>query len=445
MKKWNWEKSNWGTFKKNPKVYKSLELEYDNLSFIVPPSSNTTSNLSLINLLTDSVTEEILFTSLIEGVNLDKEKLFISIYKRLGINLKTINNTVTATREEQFVQLMFKIYEDFNSPLTQEILFDYHKLVCGNDTLEHIGEYRTDSIYIGSNNMADDTVYFEAPPADTIQSEMDKFINWFNNDSKSLSAIERSALTHSYFVSIHPFQDGNGRLSRALAQKALFQSQGYASLLNLSKTIHNSPKSYYENLQKLSSVENNDVTHWIEYWSETLIKSKITIKKSINRSINFQNLKANHYENLNERQKKLLNLIFKEDEFKGKIQLKKFSKIAKSKVTERTLQNDLKELVDKDILEKRGHLKGTHYLISQSFSKDLLDNKEQKSSSGILYDTPPSHVEERKEYYHSSSPKFRKDLEELFEKNNRVLTDDIFSEIFKNYAKAPSHKDKTAL
>ena len=212
-----------------------------------------------------------------------------------------------------------------------------------------------------SGKIYDPKIHFEAPPSKNIKKEMDKFILWFNESRKTLPAIARAAITHLYFVSIHPFEDGNGRIARALTIKALSQNLNHASLISLSAIIQSKKKAYYQALE--SNNKNLKIDDWIIYFAKVLIDAQ---KYSQNLA-DFLLKKKRFYErfasSINSRQSKVIARIFKEGikGFEGGLSADNYLKITKT--SRATATRDLQELVDLKIFTKNGEGRWTRYFL----------------------------------------------------------------------------------
>jgi Fic family protein len=210
------------------------------------------------------------------------------------------------------------------------------------------------------------TVHFEAPPSDAIPTEMQRFIAWFNDTAPkgacALPPLTRAGLAHLYFVCIHPFEDGNGRIGRALAEKSLAQNLGHPTLIALAYTIERKRKDYY------SALEHNnkdlEVTDWLEYFARTVLEAQgNTIKR-----VDFYVAKAKFYERLrdrfNERQAKVISRMFKEgiDGFKGGLSAENYITIAQT--SRATATRDLQDLVEKGAVIRTGERRHTRYFLA---------------------------------------------------------------------------------
>jgi Fic family protein len=210
------------------------------------------------------------------------------------------------------------------------------------------------------------SVHFEAPPSARVPDEMKRFIAWFNDTAPAgktpLPALTRASLAHLYFVCIHPFEDGNGRIGRALAEKSLAQNLGQPSLIALAYTIERKHKDYYAALERNN--KDLEITPWMKYFASTIIEAQNnTIKRG-----DFYVAKAKFYEKfrdqLNERQAKVIARMFREgiDGFKGGLSAENY--IAISRTSRATATRDLQDLVEKGALTKSGELRYTRYFLN---------------------------------------------------------------------------------
>ena len=363
-KNWNWQQDDWPNFSYDNERLGSPENEYTKESGISLGVMRHLSKEDQDELRIEIICNEALKTSEIEGEFLDKDSLQSSICKEFGVGEKYLHGNIKP--EEAGIAMMMKdLHTNFNSPLTNETLCAWHdKLFNGRTDLER-GKYRTsnDDMRVVSGRIDKPKIHFIAPPASKIPKEMDQFISWFNRTAPGgkaqLPPLIRAGIAHLYFVTIHPFEDGNGRISRALTEKALSQNLKRPTLIVLSSTISDNKKDYYKNLELQN--KNNQVTPWLYYFGQTIIEAqKQTIKQ-----VDFVIAKAkffNAYETLlNPRQKKAALRIFKEGPqgFSGGFSAKNYISIVKT--TSATATRDLKNLVNKGIFSKTGKLKSTRY------------------------------------------------------------------------------------
>ncbi len=367
IKKWNWEQDDWPNFSYDKGKLNPLEDEYIKASGISIGVMRHLSKKDLDEFRIEMICNEALKTSEIEGAFLDRDSLQSSICKEFGLGEKYLHGT--AKPEEAGIAMMMKnLYTDFNSPLTHETLLAWHdKLLNGRTDLER-GKYRTskDEMRVVSGRVDKPKIHFIAPPASKIPREMDLFINWFNKTAPGgktpLPPLTRAGTAHLYFVTIHPFEDGNGRIGRALTEKALSQGLGKPTFIALSSTLSDKKKDYYDNLELQNKT--NQITPWLYYFGKTIIEAQ---KQTI-RQVDFLIAKAkffNAYETLlNPRQKKAALRIFREGPqgFSGGFSAKNYMSIVK--IPSATATRDLKDLVEKGIFTKTGRLKSTRYALN---------------------------------------------------------------------------------
>jgi len=366
LKTWNWQQDDWPHFSYDKKKLEPLGNEYTKESGISIGVLRHLSKEDLDEFRIEIICNEALKTSEIEGEFLDRDSLQSSICKEFGVGEKYLHGNIRP--EEAGIAMMMKdLYTDFNSPLTKETLLVWHdKLLNGRTDLER-GKYRTseDDMRVVTGRIDKPKIHFIAPPASKIPKEMDQFISWFNRTAPRgkapLPPLIRAGITHLYFVTIHPFEDGNGRIGRALTEKALSQSLGKPTLIALSSTISDKKKDYYKILELQN--KNNQITPWLYSFGKTIIEAQ---KQTI-RLVDFVIAKAkffNVYETLlNPRQKKAILRIFREGPkgFSGGFSAKNYMSIVK--IPSATATRDLRDLVDKGIFTKTGKLKSTRYVL----------------------------------------------------------------------------------
>jgi Fic family protein len=238
-------------------------------------------------------------------------------------------------------------------------------VMSGYRRIETIGSYRRhdDPMQIVSGAIGHEHVHYEAPPSARIKKEMDAFIAWFNdtapNGKNPLPALTRAGIAHLYFESIHPFEDGNGRIGRALAEKSLAQNLGQPTLIALAFTIERRRKAYYAMLEE----SNRDlaITPWLSWFAEAILDAqRITLER-----VEFHIAKARFYDRLNgqlnERQEKAIARMFREgiDGFKGGLSAENYISITGA--SRATATRDLHDLVTKGALTRTGERRHTRY------------------------------------------------------------------------------------
>jgi Fic family protein len=363
--RWNWEQTDWPKFSYDSKTLEALEHQFLRQSgeFLgvfrhVGADDQNTLRIELIS-------EEAIKTSEIEGEILNRDSVQSSLRHQFGLGPEGPH---VPAAERGIASLMTDLYEHFEGPLDDAILFAWHKdVLSGNKTIKTIGAYRThvEPMQVVSGPIYKPTVHFEGPPSKIVSAEMQRFIAWFNDTAPlgktPLPALARAGLVHLYFVCVHPFEDGNGRIGRALAEKSLAQNLGYPSLIALAYTIERKRKDYYSALERNN--KDLEVTDWLKYFAETIVDAQSTTIKRVD----FYVTKAKYYERLkgqfNARQAKAVDRIFKEgiDGFKGGLSAENYISITGT--SRATATRDLQDLVEKHAVTKIGELRHTRYFL----------------------------------------------------------------------------------
>ena len=366
--KWNWQKDDWGNFTYNTSEIEKLEREYLQQSSFSFGVARHLSHKDKNDLIVEIVSNEAIKTSEIEGEFLDRASLQSSIRIEFGLGNVSHHNVKPA--EAGIAEMMKDIFTNYDSPLTLTTIRSWHEMLMSGRRNIEIGKYRThkEAMQIVSGRYDKPKVHFEAPPSDDVPREMEKFIRWFNQSAPGgktpLTPLVRAGIAHIYFVSIHPFEDGNGRIGRALVEKSLSQNMGQPTLIAISSTIDDRKREYYEQLAAQST--GNDVTNWLVYFGKTIINAQKQTIKQIDFIITKTKFFDTHKENLNLRQLKVIHRILQEGPqgFKGGFSAQNYRAITKSPSA--TATRDLQDLVSKGIFTKTGQLKSTRYTLDLS-------------------------------------------------------------------------------
>ena len=362
---WNWQQKNWPNFSYNEHALKELEEQFLKNSGEHSGALKHISDEDKELLKVELLSEEALKTSEIEGEFLDRDSLQSYIGHQFG--LKTDNRKVPPA-ERGIAAMMVDLYKTFDAPLSHEYLWQWNKMLINGQQNIKIGAYRDseDPMRIVSGAIYDPTIHFEAPPADALHKEMEAFVRWFNETSKQgttpLPALTRAAIAHLYFVCIHPFEDGNGRISKSLAEKSLAQSLNQPTLISLAYTIERAKKDYYAGLERNN--KDIEITDWIVYFAKTVLDAQANTHKRIEFIIEKTKLYGSLREQMNPRQEKVIERMFREgiDGFKGGLSAKNY--IAITSAPRATVTRDLNNLVAIGALVKTGQLKHTRYYLN---------------------------------------------------------------------------------
>lgn len=369
--KWNWQQKNWPHFTYQKSSLEGLEHLFLQRSGILMGTQRHLQEEDKNTLKIELICDEALKTSAIEGDYLNRDSLQSSLRRHFGL---ATDHRKIPPAEQGIAEMMVDLYETYDQVLTHESLFSWHqKLSKGRKDLENIGAYRTHAspMQVVSGSVYKPKIHFEAPPSKTVKTEMKQFLEWFNASvqgaAQALPALTRAGLAHLYFVSIHPFEDGNGRIGRALSEKTLSQSLGQPTLIALAQTIEVHRKSYYTALEQNN--KSMEVTPWLLYFGQTILDAMTTTQKRIEFLIEKTKLYEQLNGLLNERQAKVIARLFKEgiSGFKGGLSADKYIRITKT--SKATATRDLHDLVSKGALTKTGELKYTRYYVKINFSK----------------------------------------------------------------------------
>lgn len=364
LRQWNWQLPDWPHFRYEAGRLLVSEAEFMRLSGVHVGVLSHLDEEDRELLRTEMLSDEAMLTSRIEGEVMDRESLQSSIRRLFGL---AHDGRRVGPAERGISELQVDLYRSFAMPLTNEKLFEWHRMCMrGRLDLSVIGAYRrhAESMRIVSGPVHDPVVHFEAPPSAIVAKEMRKFIYWFNRPVEPLTGISRAGTAHLYFESIHPFEDGNGRIGRAISEMALSQAMGQPTLIAISTVIEKRRKSYYEALQRAS--RSNDIGEWLEFFGSMVIEAqKLSLKR-----IEFLVSKAKFFSRfrdlLNSRQEKAVLRVFREgiDGFVGGLSSANYVSI--TQCSPATATRDLAGLVHMGAMTRSGELKHARYFLNLS-------------------------------------------------------------------------------
>jgi Fic family protein len=299
----------------------------------------------------EAITTDVVKSSDIEGEFLDVSQVRSSVARRLGIN--SAEQVYVAKNVEGVVEMMLDATQDFAAALTKERLFNWHAALfpSGRSGMTPIlvGNWRDGPMQVVSGPYGHERVHFEAPPASQIESEMQKFMQWFNHDM-SLDPVIKAAIAHLWFVTIHPFEDGNGRIARAIGDMQLARSDhSMERFYSMSAQIRRERASYYSNLEHTQKSGSLDITLWIEWFLVCLERALLdahNLLGDVLKRAKFWDFYA--HQSFNNRQRLVLNKLL--DKFEGKLTSSKWAKLSKS--SQDTALRDINDLVERQILTK---------------------------------------------------------------------------------------------
>jgi Fic family protein len=364
--KWNWQKPSWPNFTYKNKGLADFEAQFLHQSGIFYGTLKHVKKEDKATLTVESLSTEAVQTSKIEGEILNRDSVQSSIRRHFGLS-GSVKKVSPA--EQGIGEMMVNLYEKFRAPLSHNQLFIWHKMLTkGRQDLLDIGKYRShrEPMQVVSGPIHKPKIHFEAPPSQKMFREMTAFVKWFNDTSpgkkNSLPALTRSGIAHLYFVSIHPFEDGNGRIGRAISEKVLSQALDQPTLVALSQTIEASRKEYYKHLELNN--KDTEITDWLVYFAETVLAAQNYTQRLINFLIEKTKLLEKVRERLNPRQEKVLERMFREGlkGFQGGLSAENYLRITKA--SRATATRDLQDLVEMGAFRKTGELKYTRYFLN---------------------------------------------------------------------------------
>lgn len=297
-----------------------------------------------------ALTLDVVKSSEIEGELLNYEQVRSSIARRLGIN--TAGLVPSSRHIEGVVEMMLDATQRYTLPLSEKRLFGWHAALFptgySGPYLIEVGRYRTGEMQVVSGVMGKEKVHYKAVKPELVKMEMDKFLDWFNNETR-LDPVLKAAIAHFWFIIIHPFDDGNGRIGRAIADMLLARAEGSGErFYSMSSQILTERKRYYEVLQRVQH-SSGDITEWLDWFLHCLKNAMLATENTTQKILRKAEFwKIHKHTPINERQRFVLNKLF--DDFEGKLQTSKWAKIVKTSTD--TALRDIKDLVEKGILRQ---------------------------------------------------------------------------------------------
>uniref|UniRef100_UPI0040489E4F Fic family protein n=1 Tax=Aliarcobacter sp. TaxID=2321116 RepID=UPI0040489E4F len=372
--KWIWEYDEYPNFKYNKEklepLLRDISFEQGKLKSFMLLMDEQSSKYSLAQTLEN----EIIASCEIEGEILNRDSVRSSIKQKLG--LESHQHYKALRKEDNYVDILIDANTNYDEDLRTEKLFGWHNAMfekgySGFSKIK-VAQFRGDgAMQIVSGDYGKEKVHYEAPPHDMIKVEMTSFINWFNDTPTTL---EKAAITHLWFVIIHPFDDGNGRITRALTDRVLskLEQSTFSKIYTMSKSIYEDRKGYYEALDKTTGRFQKDdpldITYWMEWFFKTLHHALLDAQKQLNYIVVKTKFWDTHREDeLNSRQIKVLNRLLDigSENFKGDLTKAKYVKIANT--AETNASRDISDLLAKGCIKKvEGTTgRGTKYVISK--------------------------------------------------------------------------------
>lgn len=361
--RWNWQQPDWPNFRWNGEALAALENRFLQQTGIMIGVVKHLGHDDRTNIALDLMTDEAIKTSQIEGELLNRDSVQSSLRREFGLDTEQRR---ILPGERGIAEMMMALYRSYADPLTEDVLSAWHSMVLsGRSDIDVVGRYRehADPMQVVSGVLHKPKVHFEAPPSSAVADEMARFLDWFAatgpNGPTPLPALTRSGLAHLYFESIHPFEDGNGRIGRAISEKALSQAIGQPSLIAISKTIQRKRPAYYKALEAAN--KGNEVTEWLVYFAETVLEAQAHSLALVDFLVTKTRFHDRFRGRLNARQERVIARMLREglDGFSGGLSAANYITIADT--SRATATRDLQELVAMGALSQTGILKSTRY------------------------------------------------------------------------------------
>jgi Fic family protein len=313
-----------------------------------------------------TLTQDVLKSSEIEGEILDQMQVRSSIARRLGMDIGAL--THADRNVEGVVEMMLDATQNYEKPLIAERLFGWHASLfpTGFSGMHRInvGTWRTDErgpMQVVSGRIGKEHIHYQAPDAKRLVAEMNRFLEWFDA-STNIDPVLKAGLAHVWFVTIHPFDDGNGRIARAIADMSLARAeQSPQRFYSMSSQIRKERDAYYDMLEATQKQESGDVTPWLLWFlnclDRAIIGSETTLATVLQKAKFWE---AHSTANFNERQRDMINRLF--NRFEGTLNTSKWAKIEKCSAD--TALRDITNLVERGVLKKAaGGGRSTSYVL----------------------------------------------------------------------------------
>lgn len=364
---YNWQQKDWPLFRYSLETQENALLAFAQSTGYISGMLKAIPEVSRIEAVVQTMVSEALKTSEIEGEFFSRHDVISSIRNKMGLNSTAI--PVKNKKAGGAGELMVDVRNTFAEPLTAEKLFEWHRLLMKEGHHIAVGAWRkgAEPMQVISGALGKERIHFEAPPSRQVPKEMTRFLRWFNDTAPGgkqeiLMAPVRAAIAHLYFESIHPFEDGNGRIGRAIAEKALSQTLGRPVLLSLSLVIEANKTAYYRSLEQAQ--QRNEISEWIGYFVQTALDAQQKAIEVVEFSLRKSRFFERFDDKLGERQLKAVRKMLDAgpEGFEGGMTAKKY--IAITKTSKATATRDLHLLTALGILLPVGGGRSVGYILN---------------------------------------------------------------------------------
>jgi len=361
---YNWQHKEWANFSYNRLAISAIVPEFleksDEMEGILHGLNSAEQQEKLVRFMIS----EAMKTSEIEGEFISRQDLMSSIKNKLGLNAQP--ERVKDKRAVAISNLLVAVRNSYHEKVTETGIKQWHKLLFETSKTIHAGKWRSseEPMQVVSGAIGKEVVHYEAPPSYRVPAEMKQFVKWYNafkTNENAADALVKTAIAHLYFESIHPFEDGNGRIGRAIAEKCLAQSLGPV-LLSLSSIIEKNKKQYYAALKDAQT--SLEITDWIVYFSNVIRQAQIEAVEIVRFSLQKTKFFDRFQEQLNERELKVIQKMFDAgiEGFEGGMTAKKYMRI--NQTSKATATRDLQHLTEMQILLQQGGGRNIHYQLN---------------------------------------------------------------------------------
>jgi Fic family protein len=364
---YNWQKPDWPQFTFSLENVEELLFTYMLEVGTINGYLAGLDEIDQLDALIRTMVAEALKSSEIEGEYLDREDVKSSVRNNLGLN--NPKETVKDKRSKGMSSLLADVRSTYKAPLNEAKLLEWHRFLMLGVTDPSVGRWRThtEPMQVISGALGKQRVHFEAPPSAQVPKEMHRFIAWFNATAPDQpngikKPIIRAALAHLYFESIHPFEDGNGRIGRCISEKALSQDMDRPVMISLSRTIEADKKRYYSSLEKAQ--KSNEITPWIQFFVDVVVAAQEEAKEEIAFTLQKTRFFDQYRSVLNARQLRVVQRMLAEGPkgFEGGMNARKYMGITKT--SKATATRDLKDMVRKNVCVVIGGGRSTRYTLN---------------------------------------------------------------------------------
>lgn len=360
---WNWQQPDWPTFTWSKDRLKKAEEQFLLGGGLIIGVFNHLDSEDQDHVRVQVLSEDGITTSTIEGELLDRDSVQSSVRRELGLQTDPQRSGAS---ERGVAQLMVAVHQSPRQLLDKELICTWHALLLqSKKNTQRTGDYRThkEPMRVISGRVSAPTVHFEAPPSSQVDDEMARFIEWYqrsgSSGSEPLPPLTRAGIAHLYFESIHPFEDGNGRIGRAISEKVLAEGIGFPTLTPLAPTILANQREYYARLAANS--KSVDIDDWLAWFAAITLCAQSRTQAEIEFVVDKSKLLDRLRGELNARQEKVLLRALREGigGFDGGLSAGNYIGIAKTSPA--TARRDLSDLVDKGAFTRTGERRHARY------------------------------------------------------------------------------------